>query len=66
MSLPLVYDLEGPVHRNAIGVVAPFDLELDAELWRWLPEDVDLLLTRTPYVEGAVTVGFARGGFPLR
>lgn len=51
---------EGPSLRHAIGVVAPFDLELDAELWRWLPEGVDILMTRTPRVEGPVTAEFAR------
>ena len=51
----------GPAPRAAFGVVAPFDLELDAELWRWVPGDVDLLLTRTPFVDDAVTVEFVRG-----
>lgn len=53
-------DLHGPFSRTAIGVVAPFDLELDAELWRWLPSDVDVLVTRTPFVDDRVTVGFAQ------
>lgn len=51
---------EGPARRAAFGVVAPFDMELDRELWRWLPEDVDLLMTRTPFIDDAVTVEFAR------
>lgn len=50
----------GAARGPAIGVVAPFDMELDRELWRWLPEDVDLLITRTPFVDDAVTVEFAR------
>ena len=45
---------------TAIGVVAPFDMELDRELWRWLPPDVDLLMTRTPFIDDVVTVEFAR------
>ncbi|UOQ56923.1 Asp/Glu/hydantoin racemase [Leucobacter allii] len=49
-----------PAKREALGIVAPFDLELDRELWRWLPPDVDLLMTRTPAVGTAVTVDFAR------
>ena len=49
----------GPDPRLAVGVVAPFDLELDAELWRWAPPEVDLLLTRTPFVDDAVTIEFA-------
>lgn len=52
--------LTGPDLHEAIGVVAPFDLELDAELWRWLPAGVDLLVTRTPRVDGPVTAEFAR------
>jgi maleate isomerase len=39
------------VERNqpAIGMVVPHDMALDRELWRWVPEDVTMLLTRTPY-----------------
>jgi len=40
-------------------VVAPFDLALDRELWRWVPEDVSLYLTRTPYVAAPVSVELA-------
>lgn len=39
-----------------IGVVAPFDLALDRELWRWTPEPVSLYLTRTPTVDGHLDV----------
>jgi maleate isomerase len=49
----------GPERGQAIGVVAPFDLELDREMWRWLPADVDILLTRTPFIDAGVTVEFA-------
>ncbi|GAA1147811.1 maleate cis-trans isomerase family protein [Nesterenkonia lutea] len=52
--------LSGPPSRAALGVVMPFDMELDAELWRWLPADVDLLVTRTPFLDDVVTVEFAR------
>ncbi len=31
-----------------IGVIVPYDMALDRELWRWSPVDVSLLLTRTP------------------
>lgn len=56
-----VHDAEpGAVRGQAIGIVAPFDMELDRELWRWAPADVDLLITRTPFVDDAVTVEFAR------
>lgn len=50
---------QGPEPRLAVGIVAPFDLELDAELWRWCPPNVDLLITRTPFVDDVVTVDFA-------
>ncbi|MFD5598692.1 Asp/Glu/hydantoin racemase [Leucobacter sp. NPDC058333] len=53
-------DFSGPEARAALGVVAPFDMELDAELLRWLPDDVDMLMTRTPFVDDVVTVEFAR------
>jgi maleate isomerase len=42
-----------------IGVVAPFDLALDRELWRWTPEPVSLYITRTPHLEARVGVGMA-------
>lgn len=48
----------GPGDREAFGVIVPFDMELDSELWRWVPTDVDMSITRTPYVDDAVTVGF--------
>lgn len=53
-------ELSGPNPRAAIGVVAPFDLELDREMWRWLPEDVDIFITRTPFINDEVTVEFAQ------
>ncbi|SDS95538.1 hypothetical protein [Microlunatus soli] len=39
----------------AIGVVVPHDMPLDRELWRWTPDDVTLLFTRTPYSPLEVT-----------
>jgi maleate isomerase len=42
-----------------IGVVAPFDLALDRELWRWTPDPVSLYITRTPYFEAHVGVEMA-------
>jgi maleate isomerase len=42
-----------------IGVVAPFDLALDRELWRWTPEPVSLYITRTPYLDVEVSVELA-------
>jgi maleate isomerase len=45
--------------RSGVGVVAPFDLALDRELWRWTPEHVSLYLTRTPHVDEPVSVAMA-------
>lgn len=59
MSVPAV---PGPGLEDVppgIGVVAPFDLALDRELWRWTPEPVSLYLTRTPRLEGPVGVALA-------
>jgi maleate isomerase len=49
-----------PAHQPGIGVVAPFDFALDRELWRWVPEDVSLYLTRLPYFTTPVTIEMAR------
>lgn len=46
----------GPV---GIGVVVPYDMALDRELWRWSPGRVSLHLTRTPYEDVPVGVGQA-------
>lgn len=42
-----------------IGIVAPFDLALDRELWRWAPEPVSLYLTRTPHLDVPVSLDMA-------
>ncbi|MGH3458128.1 maleate cis-trans isomerase family protein [Aeromicrobium sp.] len=50
-------------HHPRIGMVTPYDFALDRELWRWVPEPLELLLTRTEYepllvsVEQALAVG---------
>jgi maleate isomerase len=46
-------------HQRGIGVVAPFDFALDRELWRWVPDNVSLYLTRMPYFPTPVTVAMA-------
>lgn len=48
-----------PGGSRYVGVVAPYDFALDRELWRWTPEGVDLLLTRTPYETLEVSVAQA-------
>ena len=51
--------LAGPPEQVGIGIVAPFDLALDRELWRWVPADVTLHFTRTPYVAEPVSLELA-------
>lgn len=48
-----------PLLQTGIGVVAPYDFALDRELWRWVPDDVSLYLTRMPYVPLAATLEMA-------
>ncbi|QNG51513.1 aspartate/glutamate racemase family protein [Pseudonocardia petroleophila] len=49
-----------PDPAGGIGVIVPFDFALDRELWRWVPEPVELHLTRTPFVPSPVTAEMAR------
>jgi maleate isomerase len=39
-----------PLQQSGIGVVAPYDFALDRELWRWVPDDITLHITRLPHV----------------
>lgn len=48
-----------PIGSVGVGVVAPYDFALDRELWRWVPDAVNLLLTRTPRQSLPVSVGQA-------
>lgn len=50
----------GPQPQRGLGVVAPFDFALDRELWRWVPDDVSLHVTRTPFVPVDVCLDLAR------
>ncbi|MFD4994898.1 maleate cis-trans isomerase family protein [Streptomyces buecherae] len=52
--------LGGPRQQRGVGVVAPFDFALDRELWRWVPDEVSLHLTRTPFVPVEVSLDLAR------
>ncbi|MFE7115769.1 aspartate/glutamate racemase family protein [Streptomyces sp. NPDC057654] len=52
--------LGGPRPQCGVGVVAPFDFALDRELWRWVPDEVSLHLTRTPFVPVEVSLDLAR------
>ncbi|MFE7801177.1 Asp/Glu/hydantoin racemase [Nocardia sp. NPDC057440] len=56
LSIP---DIEGPVAQRGIGIIAPFDLALERELWRWAPLDVSLHLARTPYEPVPVSLAMA-------
>ncbi len=61
MPADLLGGFAGPalLKQHGIGVVAPFDFALDRELWRWVPDDVSLYLTRLPYYPLPVTVEMA-------
>jgi maleate isomerase len=56
---PVRFD-EIPVDTDAIGVVVPFDFELDWEYWKYLPSHVELFFTRTPYLRAPVGLEMAR------
>lgn len=45
--------------QRGVGVVAPFDFALDRELWRWVPDNVSLYLTRMPFFPAPVTISMA-------
>ncbi|WNG83300.1 Asp/Glu racemase [Mycobacterium sp. ITM-2016-00316] len=48
-----------PLHQAGIGVVVPYDFALDRELWRWLPDDVSLHVTRMPHAPMPATLEMA-------
>src|SRR5919198_211018 len=56
----------GPPPLHGVGVVAPFDLALDRELWRWVPEDVSARLHDFLAEAGVVTVSGAHLGLDAR
>lgn len=43
-----------------VGVIVPYDMALDRELWRWAEADMSLLFTRTRYENLPVTAEQAR------
>jgi maleate isomerase len=45
--------------ESFVGLIVPFDMTLDREMWRWTPDGVSLLFTRTPYAALPVTVEMA-------
>ncbi|MGH3626971.1 MAG: maleate cis-trans isomerase family protein [Sciscionella sp.] len=52
-------EFDGPLAQRGIGVIAPFDLALERELWRWIPMEVTLHLARTPYEPVPVSLEMA-------
>ena len=48
-----------PLHQTGIGIVAPHDFALDRELWRWVPDDISLHVTRMPYLALPATMEMA-------
>ena len=59
MPTELSVGLAEHTRQQGIGIVAPFDFALDRELWRWVPDDVSLYLTRLPFFTTPVTVEMA-------
>lgn len=53
-------DWEERPYEVPIGVVVPFDFELDWEYWRYLPEGASLYFTRTPFLNQPVGMRLAR------
>ena len=51
--------IPGPPAQRGVGVVTPFDMALDRELWRWVPEEVSLHVARTPHVAEPVSIELA-------
>ncbi|MFZ2178703.1 MAG: Asp/Glu/hydantoin racemase [Rhodococcus sp. (in: high G+C Gram-positive bacteria)] len=52
-------EFDGPLAQRGIGIIAPFDLALERELWRWAPLEVSLHLARTPYEPVPVSLEMA-------
>ena len=48
-----------PRQQAGIGVVTPFDFALDRELWRFVPDDITLHITRMPYAPLPATLEMA-------
>src|SRR5947209_7538572 len=63
--LPSLIDLSEQVEfddnseRIGIGIIAPYDFVLDREYWEWMPGNVSLHVTRTPFLDQQVGVEMA-------
>lgn len=53
-------EYDSPHETTRVGVIVPFDFGLDWEYWRYLPADVELHFTRTPYLDKPVGIQLAR------
>jgi len=53
------WSADGPLRQRGVGVICPFDMALDRELWRWMPPEVSLYFTRTPFVDEPVSIELA-------
>lgn len=53
-------EFNGPLAQRGIGVIAPFDLALERELWRWAPLEVSFHLARTPFEPVPVSLEMAQ------
>lgn len=50
---------DGPAPQVGVGVVVPYDMALDREMWRWTPPEISLFFTRTPFAALPVTIEMA-------
>lgn len=55
MNLPVL----DQTSATRIGIVSPFDMELDRELWQWVDDSVSLHITRTRFEDGPVSLALA-------
>jgi hypothetical protein len=51
--------VDGPAPQIGVGVVVPYDMALDREMWRWTPPGGLVVFTRTPYAAIPVTIEMA-------
>jgi maleate isomerase len=49
-----------PQQQVGIGMVCPFDMALDRELWRWMPNSASIYFTRTGFLDASVDVDLCR------
>ncbi len=57
--MPRAAPIANAATKELAGVIVPCDMALDSELWRWVPDGVGLLFTRTPYTDLPVTLEMA-------